>query len=107
MLDTAIARVAGAYALRAYLPVSLIARALRGKLRRLRGKPGAPGTRLPQAPWWRVLERRPVALAETVKSDGNVRLSELALLALAAAETTPGSEIIEIGTFDGRTALNL
>jgi predicted O-methyltransferase YrrM len=107
MLDTAIARVAGAYALSAYLPASLIARALRGKLRRLRGKPDVPGMRLPQAPWWRVLKRRPIALAETEKSDGNVRLSELALLALAACETTPGSEIIEIGTFDGRTALNL
>ena len=36
-----------------------------------------------------------------------MRLSELAILALAAREAAPGSEIMEIGTFDGRTALNL
>jgi hypothetical protein len=36
-----------------------------------------------------------------------VRLSELAILALAAREAASGREIIEIGTFDGRTALNL
>jgi predicted O-methyltransferase YrrM len=35
-------------------------------------------------------------------------MSELAILALAAASCAPpGCEIIEIGTFDGRTALNL
>ena len=38
------------------------------------------------------------------KSDGNVRLSELAL---AARATPSGNEIIEISTFDGRTSLNL
>lgn len=58
-------------------------------------------------PWSRVLQRRPIQLTETAKSDGNVRLSELAILALAAREVAPGSEIIEIGTFDSRTALNL
>jgi len=36
-----------------------------------------------------------------------VRLSELAVLAKAAAATPPGGSIIEIGTFDGRTTLNL
>ena len=107
MLETAIARVAGAYALRAYLPASLVARSLRSQLRRLRGKTEAAPTRLPQAPWSQVFHSHPIQLTETAKSDGNVRLSELALLALAAAETPSGSEIIEIGTFDGRTSLNL
>src|SRR5262245_35092446 len=37
----------------------------------------------------------------------NVRLSELGVLAQAAAASPPGSEIIEIGTFDGRTTINL
>jgi hypothetical protein len=32
---------------------------------------------------------------------------ELAILAQASAQTEPGSEIIEIGTFDGRTTLNI
>jgi predicted O-methyltransferase YrrM len=107
MLDAAIARVAGAYALRAYLPASLLARSLRTRLRRLRGKPEGAATRLPQVAWPQVLHSHPIQLAETAKSDGNVRLSELAILALAAREVAPGSEIIEIGTFDGRTALNL
>jgi hypothetical protein len=108
-LETAKARAAGLYALHGYLPVSLTARSLRHRLRRLRGvaSADAPVTRLPQAPWSRVLKNRPIQLAETAKSDGNVRLSELAVLALAASDTPPGSEIIEIGTFDGRTALNL
>jgi len=107
MLEAARARIAGAYALRAYLPASLAARSFRNKLRRLRGKAIAPAARLPQVAWPRVLKSRPIELTETGKSDGNVRLSELAILALAACEVAPGSEIIEIGTFDGRTALNL
>ena len=107
MLEAALARIAGAYALRAYLPASLAARTLRHSLRRLRGKAGAPATRLPQVAWPQVLKSCPVELTETAKSDGNVRLSELAILALAAREAASGSEIIEIGTFDGRTALNL
>ncbi|MBF0446594.1 MAG: class I SAM-dependent methyltransferase [Magnetococcales bacterium] len=46
-------------------------------------------------------------LIELGKADGNVRLSELAILSLAAAATEAGTQIIEIGTFDGRTSLNL
>lgn len=107
MLERARARIAGAYALHLYLPASRLARAWRGRLRRWRGKSGAQPTRLPQAPWPHVLSRRPIQLAATAKSDGNVRLSELALLALAAAAAPAGSAIVEIGTFDGRTALNL
>jgi predicted O-methyltransferase YrrM len=107
MLEAAIARIAGTYALRAYLPASLAARTFRNSLRHLRGKAVASPTRLPQASWPRVLKNRPIKLAETAKSDGNVRLSELAILALAARDTPAGSEITEIGTFDGRTALNL
>jgi predicted O-methyltransferase YrrM len=46
-------------------------------------------------------------LVECAKANGNVRLSELAVLAKAAAGAKAGTEIIEIGTFDGRTTLNL
>ncbi len=106
-LEFAKARLAGAYALRAYLPASLAASALRRRLRRMRAKAAAPATRLAQAPWSHLLKANPILLAETVKNDGNVRLSELAMLALAAAEVPAESEIVEIGTFDGRTALNL
>ena len=107
MLEAALARIAGAYALRAYLPASLAARTFRNTLRRLRGKPGAPVTRLPEVAWPQLLKSRRIELTETAKSDGNVRLSELAVLALAASDVSVGSEIVEIGTFDGRTALNL
>jgi predicted O-methyltransferase YrrM len=107
MLEAAIARIAGTYALRAYLPASLAARTFRNSLRQLRGKTVASVPWLPRASWSQVLENHPIQLAETAKSDGNVRLSELAVLALAARATPSGSEIIEIGTFDGRTALNL
>ena len=68
-------------------------------MRRSHGCRGRPGRKC-----WKT---SPIQLAETAKSDGNVRLSELAVLALAARATPSGSEIIEIGTFDGRTALNL
>lgn len=105
--DIAKARMAGVYALRGYLPVSLAASSIRHRLRRLRGKADAPPTRLPRASWSQILINRPIRLAETAKSDGNVRLSELAVLALAASDVPAGSEIIEIGTFDGRTSLNL
>lgn len=40
-------------------------------------------------------------------ANGNVRATELAILAKAAAAVEPGREILEIGTFDGRTTLNL
>jgi Methyltransferase domain len=106
-LEVAKARLAGAYALRAYLPASLAASALRRRLRRMRARVTVPPTRLAQAPWTHLLKPNPILLAEIVKNDGNVNLSELAMLALAAAEVPAESEIIEIGTFDGRTALNL
>ena len=107
MLDMARARMAGAYALYGYLPVLQAARTLRNELRRLRGKSGASPKRLAQVSWLQVLKARPICLTETDKSDGNVRVSELAILALAASQVPSGSEIVEIGTFDGRTALNL
>jgi hypothetical protein len=62
---------------------------------------------LPKVDWWRVLPKSSVRLVEMGKRHGNVRLSELAILAQAAASAEPGSEIIEIGTYDGRTTLNL
>jgi hypothetical protein len=95
------------YALYVYLPVSAAARSVRRLSRALRGRAEANPTRLPQAAWTDVLPSAPVRLIETEKRDGNVNLSEVAILAEAASSVPPGSEIIEIGTFDGRTALNL
>ncbi len=97
------------YALRVYLPFSHVARAVRATSRALRGKVNRhqQATRLPDAPWHRLFPSRPAVLVEAAKANGNVRVSELAVLAKAAAAVAPGREIIEIGTFDGRTTLNL
>ncbi len=98
------ARAQGLYALSVYLPVSLLAR-------RLRDRSGARrdthATALAQSAWTEVLAWRPIRLLETGKRDGNVNLAELAILAQAAAAIPPGSIVVEIGTFDGRTTLNL
>jgi hypothetical protein len=106
-LQDARARWDALYALHIYLPVSGAARSLRRLSRALRGRADANPTKLPQAAWTDVLPGKSVRLTETGKRDGNVNLSEVAILAKAASAVPPGSEIIEIGTFDGRTALNL
>jgi predicted O-methyltransferase YrrM len=102
------ARLRGVYALSVYLPVSLMARRLRDASRARRGvHRHAHATALPQTAWSEALRRRPIRLVETDKADGNVNLAELAILAQAAAAIPPGSIVVEIGTFDGRTTLNL
>jgi hypothetical protein len=109
VLAAARARWCGAYALNLYLPGSLAARWLRDLGRALRGvrKADQHATRLPPAAWSDLLERKPIHLVETDKADGNVNLAELAILAQAAAAIPAGTIIVEIGTFDGRTTLNL
>ena len=106
-LQSARARWDAFYALHIYLPVSGAARAFKRLSRARRGGPDAHPTRLVQAGWADVLASAPIRLIETAKHNGNVNLSEVAILAEAAAGVPPGSEIVEIGTFDGRTALNL
>jgi Methyltransferase domain len=103
------ARWNGFYALNLYLPLWAMSDAWNRRLRTLRGVENrhAQATALPQVPWSAVLPRRPIRLVETARRNGNVRLGELAVLAQAAASATPGDEVIEIGTFDGRTTLNL
>jgi hypothetical protein len=107
VFQAARARGNAIYALYVYLPVSTAARSIKRISRALRGRPDAGATGLPQAAWTDVLPKSPVRLTEVGKRDGNVNLSEVAILAEAAAGVPAGSEIIEIGTFDGRTALNL
>jgi hypothetical protein len=102
------ARIRGFYALSLYLPVSLLARRLRDRSRTRRGvRRDTHATALPELAWSEVLARRPIRLVETDKADGNVNLAELAILAQAAAAIPPGAIVVEIGTFDGRTTLNL
>ena len=101
------ARANGLYALGLYLPVALAARRLRDRSRELRGVCRGHTTHLPQAAWSALLARNPIRLVETGKANGNVNLAELGVLAQAAAAVPPGALVVEIGTFDGRTTLNL
>jgi hypothetical protein len=101
------ARASGLYALSLYLPGALAARRLRDRSRALRGVRRGHATHLPQAAWSELLARKPVRLVATGKANGNVNLAELGVLAQAAAAMPAGALIIEIGTFDGRTTLNL
>lgn len=101
------ARWSATYALVFHPPFSRLARFLRTKTRVLRGKKPARPTRLLQVRWSQVLPSNPVHVVEARKAKGNVRISELALLAKAATTVASGREIVEIGTFDGRTTLNL
>lgn len=102
------ARASGIYALGLYLPASLAAHRLRDRNRALRGvRRDTQPTRLPQGAWSELLPSSPIRLVATAKADGNVNLAELAVLAQAAAAIPVGTMIVEIGTFDGRTTLNL
>jgi hypothetical protein len=97
------------YALNLHHPVANWARSWRRRSRVLRGKKiwHEQPTCLPQVAWSSVFQRQKIVLTETHKSSGNVTLGELAILAQAAAGCAPGREIVEIGTFDGRTTINL
>src|SRR5712672_4241301 len=104
-----VARLWGAYALNVYLPGSASARRLRTLSRSIRGvrRQDQHATRLPQDAWPELLAHKAIYLIETGKRDGNVNLAELAILAQAAAAARPGTIVVEIGTFDGRTTMNL
>ncbi len=65
-------------------------------------------TRLPGVSWRRCAGKRtPPRLLEPEKANGNVRLSELGILGAVASGLPDRTPLFEIGTFDGRTTLNL
>ena len=99
-------RLNGFYGRSVYLPVSSAAQALRRTSRRLRGVKRGQKTTLPVARWQDFLPAKAIAIVAPRKRAGDVSLAELAVLATAAAATSAGGEIVEIGTFEGRTALN-
>ncbi len=101
------ARLQGLYARSVYLPATILSQSWRRTSRRLRGVRRGQETRLPQAGWCDVFSARRIVLAQPRKNQGDVNLAELAVLATAAASVSAGTEIVEIGTFDGRTTLNL
>lgn len=99
----------GFYATEVYLPLSGLFRDWRKLSRRMRAHPALflQDGCLPKVSWKTCTKRRLVALREYEKLNGNVRLSELGILAALAADCADGTNIFEIGTFDGRTTLNL
>jgi predicted O-methyltransferase YrrM len=100
-------RLTGLYARAIYLPATILGQSYRRVSRRLRGVTRGQPTRLPQVGWRDLFPAKPIALAQPRRQQGDVNLAELAVLATAAASIAGGSEITEIGTFDGRTTLNL
>jgi predicted O-methyltransferase YrrM len=102
-------RYRGYYATRVYLPLSALSRRWRKFSRRLRGKPERflQTTRLPQVSWKACTPQRSIRIWEHRKENANVRVSELGILAALAADCADGTDLFEIGTFDGRTTLNL
>lgn len=99
----------GLYSLHAYLPLSLLSRRWRRFARSVRGTPNRflQTTQLPQVSWRACTPIRTPRIWEPSKANGNVRLSELAILAALAQSCPPHTNLFEIGTFDGRTTLNL
>ena len=101
------ARLQGIYARSVYLPAAILSHAVRRTSRRLRGVTRGQATRLPQVSWREIFPAKAIRLVQPAKNHGDVNLAELAVLATAAAAVKGGEEIVEIGTFDGRTTLNL
>ena len=102
-------RYQGYFATRVYLPLSALSRRWRKFSRRVRGKPDRflQNTRLPQISWKACTPQRSIRIWEHQKENANVRVSELGILAALAADCIDGTALFEIGTFDGRTTLNL
>lgn len=99
----------GAYALQVYMPLSGLSRSWRRFSRKIRGKEsqGLQQVRLPTVSWRELSSGGSIRVFEARKANGNVRLSELAVLNSFAQAVKDGTNLFEIGTFDGRTALNL
>jgi predicted O-methyltransferase YrrM len=99
----------GFIATRFYLPLSAFSRRLRRFSRNMRGKtnPFLQNTRLPEIAWSDFVGNSIPSVWEPQKENGNVRISELAIIAAFAERCRPDSNLFEIGTFDGRTTLNL
>jgi hypothetical protein len=102
-------RIFGMYGVWIYLPLSGLSRKLRRFSRKLRSKEGShlQQISLPSVSWRHCSRHRAAKIWENDKVNGNIRISELGIINLIAAEVENGSNLFEIGTFDGRTTLNL
>jgi len=98
----------GYFATRIYLPLSGLSRRWRRFLGQIRGRSHRflQNTQLPEVSWKDCTKRRSMKILEHEKENGNVRISELGILSAFAADCRDGTNLFEIGTFDGRTTLN-
>jgi predicted O-methyltransferase YrrM len=99
----------GYYATRVCLPLSSLSRRWRRFSHRMSGKHDRflQFTHLPEISWKSCANSHIPRIWEHKKENGNVRVSELGILSALAADCEDGSNLFEIGTFDGRTTLNL
>ncbi len=98
----------GYFGTRIYLPLSGLSRRWRNFFRHIRGKSDrfSQNMLLPRISWKDCTKVRNIKIWEHEKANGNVRLSELGILSALAADCGNGTNLFEIGTFDGRTTLN-
>jgi len=97
------------YGTRIYLPLSGLSRRWRRFTIRIRKKEGQflQQVKLPGISWKRCSTRRIARIWEYEEENGNVRISEIGVINMIAADCEDETNIFEIGTFDGRTSLNL
>lgn len=99
----------GFYGVRIYLPLSRLSRKWRRfsmKIRRKKGKL-LQQVSLPSISWKQCANKRVAKIWEHDQTNGNIRISELGVINLIASDCENGTNLFEIGTYDGRTTLNL
>ena len=99
----------GYYLMNFYLPFSSLSKKWRRFVNRIKGKEEhfRRFTSLPEISWRKCTNPGIIRILEEKKKDGNIRISELGILSQFAQNCEPGTYIFEIGTFDGRTTINL
>lgn len=99
----------GFYGVRIYLPLSGLSRRWRRFSMKLRRKEEAllQPISLPSISWRKCTPQRLAKIWEPDHVHGNIRISELGIINLIASKCEDGTNLFEIGTFDGRTSLNL
>lgn len=99
----------GFYGTRIYLPLSGLSRRWRRRRQLKKGKQGRflQQVKLPEISWRDCTPNRTARIWEHDKANGNIRISELGVIGLLAQGCEAHSKLFEIGSFDGRTTLNL
>lgn len=99
----------GYYSTNFYLPFSSLSKKWRYFVNRINGKEEKflQFTTLPEISWRKCTNPGVIKILEEKKENGNIRVSELGILSQFAKNCEPRTYIFEIGTFDGRTTINL